>query len=120
MFCLAMRRQTYRHLGPLDERYEVGLLEDDDYADRAREAGYQLRCVEDVVVHHFGEASFGKLVAGGEYARILRAEPAALRGEVGAPLGALRAPPQPPLRARGRASARGGQGGRPGGRRRCW
>jgi GT2 family glycosyltransferase len=73
MFCLAMRRQTYRDLGPLDERYEVGLLEDDDYADRAREAGYQQRCVEDTVVHHFGEASFGKLVAGGEHGRILRA-----------------------------------------------
>jgi GT2 family glycosyltransferase len=73
MFCLAMRRQTYLHLGPLDERYEVGLLEDDDYADRARQAGYQLRCVEDVFVHHFGEASFGKLVPGGEYARILKA-----------------------------------------------
>jgi GT2 family glycosyltransferase len=73
MFCLAMRRQTYLHLGPLDERYEVGMLEDDDYADRAREAGYQLRCVEDTAVHHFGEASFGKLVAGGEYTRILRA-----------------------------------------------
>jgi GT2 family glycosyltransferase len=72
MFCLAMRRQTYLHIGPLDERYEVGLLEDDDYADRAREAGYQLRCVEGVVVHHFGEASFGNLVAGGEYARILK------------------------------------------------
>jgi GT2 family glycosyltransferase len=73
MFCLAMRRSTYHRLGPLDERYEVGLLEDDDYADRAREAGFQLRCVEDVVVHHFGEASFGRLVAGGEYSRILRA-----------------------------------------------
>jgi len=73
MFCLAMRRQTYVRLGPLDERYEVGLLEDDDYADRARQAGYQLRCVEDVAVHHFGEASFGKLVPGGEYARILKA-----------------------------------------------
>lgn len=73
MFCLAMRRQTFRHLGPLDERYEVGLLEDDDYADRAREAGYELRCVEDCFVHHFGEASFGNLVADGEYSRILRA-----------------------------------------------
>jgi GT2 family glycosyltransferase len=73
MFCLAMRRQTYLRIGPLDERYEVGLLEDDDYADRARAAGYQLRCVEHVAVHHFGEASFGRLVAGGEYARILRA-----------------------------------------------
>ncbi|HXR30842.1 MAG TPA: glycosyltransferase family 2 protein [Solirubrobacterales bacterium] len=72
MFCLAMRRQTHLRLGPLDERYEVGLLEDDDYSERAREAGYQLRCVEDVIVHHFGEASFGRLVADGEYARILR------------------------------------------------
>jgi GT2 family glycosyltransferase len=73
MFCLAMRRQTHFQLGPLDERYEVGLLEDDDYAERARQAGYQLRCVEDVVVHHFGEASFGRLVPGGEYSRILQA-----------------------------------------------
>ncbi|MGH2940571.1 MAG: glycosyltransferase [Solirubrobacterales bacterium] len=73
MYCLALRRETFLRLGPLDERYEVGLLEDDDYADRARAAGYQQRCIEDVVVHHFGEASFGKLVAGGEYGRILRA-----------------------------------------------
>jgi len=73
MFCLAMRAQTHRHLGALDERYEVGLLEDDDYADRAREAGYQQRCAEETLVHHFGEASFGNLVAGGEYQRILRA-----------------------------------------------
>jgi GT2 family glycosyltransferase len=73
MFCLAMRRQTYLHLGGLDERYEVGLLEDDDYADRARAAGYELRCIEDLVVHHFGEASFGRLVGDGEYHRILRA-----------------------------------------------
>jgi GT2 family glycosyltransferase len=72
MFCLAMRSQTQRRLGALDERYEVGLLEDDDYADRAREAGYELRCAEDVLVHHFGEASFGNLVADGEYGRILR------------------------------------------------
>jgi GT2 family glycosyltransferase len=72
MFCLALRRDTYRRLGALDERYEVGLLEDDDYADRAREAGYQQRCIEDLVVHHFGEASFGRLVADGSYQRILR------------------------------------------------
>jgi GT2 family glycosyltransferase len=76
MFCLALRRETFVRLGPLDERYEVGLLEDDDYADRARAAGYQQRCVEDVVVHHFGEASFGQLVADGKYGRILRANQA--------------------------------------------
>jgi GT2 family glycosyltransferase len=71
MFCLAMRRQTFLRLGPLDEGYEIGLLEDDDYAERARRAGYELRCADDVLVHHFGETSFGQLVPSGEYARIL-------------------------------------------------
>ncbi|HET9591760.1 MAG TPA: glycosyltransferase [Solirubrobacterales bacterium] len=71
MFCLAMRRQTFLRLGPLDEGYEIGLLEDDDYAERARQAGYELRCADDVLVHHFGEASFGALVPSGEYTRIL-------------------------------------------------
>jgi GT2 family glycosyltransferase len=73
MFCLAMRRQTHLRLGPLDEGYEIGLLEDDDYAERARRAGYELRCADDVAVHHFGEASFGALVPSGEYTRILEA-----------------------------------------------
>jgi len=71
MFCLAMRRQTFLRLGPLDEGYEIGMLEDDDYAERARRAGYELRCADDVLVHHFGEASFGQLVPSGEYTEIL-------------------------------------------------
>jgi GT2 family glycosyltransferase len=73
MFCLATRRDVYRRIGPLDTRFEVGLLEDDDYSLRAREAGYRLLCAEEVFVHHFGESSFGTLVASGEYGRLLEA-----------------------------------------------
>jgi GT2 family glycosyltransferase len=73
MFCVAMRRSLYDEIGPLDERFETGLLEDDDYSRRVREAGYRLLCADDAFVHHFGETSFGKLAASGEYARVLEA-----------------------------------------------
>jgi GT2 family glycosyltransferase len=73
MFCVAMRRAVHERVGPLDERFEVGLLEDDDYSRRVREAGFRLVCADDAFVHHFGETSFGKLVSSGEYARLLEA-----------------------------------------------
>lgn len=71
MFCFAMRRATFENIGPLDEQFTIGLLEDDDYSERIRAAGLRLVCAEDVLVHHFGQASFGSLVASGEYARLL-------------------------------------------------
>jgi hypothetical protein len=71
MFCLAMRRDVYAKLGPLDERFEVGMYEDDDYALRARQAGLRIACAEDVVVHHFGQAALGELCGAGEFDRLL-------------------------------------------------
>jgi GT2 family glycosyltransferase len=73
MFCVALRRALHERVGPLDERFEVGLLEDDDYSRRVRDAGYRLLCADDAFVHHFGETSFGKLVPSGDYARVLEA-----------------------------------------------
>jgi GT2 family glycosyltransferase len=62
MFCLAGRRATFARLGPLDEEYGVGMFEDEDYAASARAAGLRLVCAEDSFVHHFGQASLGRVL----------------------------------------------------------
>jgi GT2 family glycosyltransferase len=85
MFCVAMRLGLYQRIGPLDERFQTGLLEDDDYSRRVRGAGYGLLCSDDTFVHHFGETSFGKLVASGEYARLLESNQARFKDKWGEP-----------------------------------
>jgi hypothetical protein len=76
LFCAAMRRDVFEQVGLLDERFEVGLFEDDDYSERVRAAGYRVVCAEDAFIHHFGEASFGELVSTGRYGELFRANKA--------------------------------------------
>ena len=61
--CVALRRAVYQEIGPLDERFGIGMFEDDDYALRLKAKGYKILCVEDVFVHHWGSASFSRLDA---------------------------------------------------------
>ena len=70
LFCAALTRDVYASVGPLDERFEVGMFEDDDYCVRVANAGRSCRLAEDVLVHHFGEASLGRLVPDGTWKSI--------------------------------------------------
>jgi GT2 family glycosyltransferase/glycosyltransferase involved in cell wall biosynthesis len=67
MFCLAMRREVYDRIGPLDEQFGIGMFEDDDYSIRIKQSGYDVICAADAFVHHFGQAAFGKLIESGQY-----------------------------------------------------
>lgn len=60
-FGVAMSRQVYAKVGPLDEDFGRGFFEDDDYCNRVRQAGYRVAVAEDVFVHHHLSASFGEL-----------------------------------------------------------
>jgi hypothetical protein len=50
---------------------------------RVREAGLSPVCAEDVLVHHFGQASFGELVTTGEYSEIQTRNRAYFEGKWG-------------------------------------
>jgi len=67
MFCVAMRRDVFNEIGTLDEMFGLGMFEDDDYSRRMHAAGYRTVCAEDAFIHHYGQASFGKLIETGEY-----------------------------------------------------
>lgn len=60
-YCVALKREVMDRVGFLDERFGLGMFEDDDYCIRARNAGFALAVIEDCFVYHKGSVSFSKL-----------------------------------------------------------
>ena len=69
MFCVLLPRGLFDSIGPLDERFEIGMFEDDDYARRVAAAGLRLAIARDSFVHHAGRGSF-RALPDAEYRRI--------------------------------------------------
>jgi glycosyltransferase involved in cell wall biosynthesis len=57
-FCVLLKRAVYEAIGGLDERFGLGLFDDDDLALRARHAGFELAVAHDLFVHRFGSRTF--------------------------------------------------------------
>jgi GT2 family glycosyltransferase/Tfp pilus assembly protein PilF/glycosyltransferase involved in cell wall biosynthesis len=57
-FCMLFKRKLAEEIGFLDENFDSGNFEDDDYCLRAHLSGYQNMIAADVFVHHFGSRSF--------------------------------------------------------------
>jgi GT2 family glycosyltransferase/glycosyltransferase involved in cell wall biosynthesis len=57
-FCVGLSRRLLRDVGMLDEQFDIGFFEDDDYCKRTLSLGYEIAIAEDVFVHHEYSASF--------------------------------------------------------------
>jgi GT2 family glycosyltransferase len=60
-FCVAMNREVLNTIGYLEERFGVGMFEDDDYCIRVLKKKYLILIAEDCFVFHKGSISFNKL-----------------------------------------------------------
>lgn len=63
-FCLAVRRSVMKEVGLFDERFEIGMFEDNDLCHRFLRSGYRLVLSTRSVIHHHGSRTFEKLQSG--------------------------------------------------------
>jgi GT2 family glycosyltransferase len=61
LFCAAARRTALDSVGLLDERYELGMFEDDDLSRALRSRGFRIATAADAFVHHVGQATLSQL-----------------------------------------------------------
>jgi hypothetical protein len=60
-FCVLMRRDVFHRIGYLDEGFEIGNCEDDDFGFRNRLIGLDLVIAKDTFVHHVGSTTIKTL-----------------------------------------------------------
>jgi len=60
-FCILMKSELISKVGKIDENFNHGGYDDDDYCKRIRDAGYTILIAEDVFVYHKSGASFSKI-----------------------------------------------------------
>ncbi|WII38866.1 glycosyltransferase family 2 protein [Paenibacillus thiaminolyticus] len=60
-FCLVFRRELFETTGYLDEGFEIGNFEDEDYVLRVRLNGRKLVIARDTFIHHFGSITMREL-----------------------------------------------------------
>ena len=72
-YCVGIRRDTLDKVGLLDENFGIGMFEGDDFSLRIERLGLRIVCAEDIFIHHFGQASFKKLIDNGQYNSLFEA-----------------------------------------------
>lgn len=60
-FCVLMRKDVFRRIGFLDEGFEIGNCEDDDFGLRCRLLGLDLVIAKDTFIHHVGSTTIRTL-----------------------------------------------------------
>jgi O-antigen biosynthesis protein len=71
-FCVMIRRDVIDKIGVLNERFGVGMGDDDDYCERAQAAGFDLNYVGDLVVFHYHRMTFRSLYTEKELRSLIR------------------------------------------------
>jgi GT2 family glycosyltransferase len=61
-YCVAMRKEIIDKVGYLDEKFGLGMFEDDDFCVRVKKAGYRLMIKEGCFIYHKGSLSFKKII----------------------------------------------------------
>jgi GT2 family glycosyltransferase len=61
LFCSIIPKQLFEKVGGLDERYKIGMFDDDDLAMKIKHLDLNLYCAEDVFIHHYHGGTFNKL-----------------------------------------------------------